>query len=159
LKKDITNIIQENMGIYGTNINVARAFATYIDGLKPVHRKSLYTMNDLKMFPNSPHRKAAVVVGTALAKYYCHGDTSIYDATIFMSQDFSQRIPYVDVNGNNGAVTGDLHAHMRYVEVKLSEYGYNVFLDKEYLEWILPVSIPKSSINSVKKVIVFKYPF
>lgn len=124
------------MGIYGTNINVARAFATYIDGLKPVHRKSLYTMNDLKMFPNSPHRKAAVVVGTALAKYYCHGDTSIYDATIFMSQDFSQRIPYVDVNGNNGAVTGDLHAHMRYVEVKLSEYGYNVFLDKEYLECV-----------------------
>lgn len=99
---------------YAMSVITQRALPDIRDGLKPVHRRILYAMNELNNFPDKPHKKSARIVGDTLGKYHPHGDTSIYDAMVRMSQDFSLRMPLVDGHGNFGSIDGDGAAAMRY---------------------------------------------
>src|ERR671938_360592 len=95
---------------------VSRALPDVRDGLKPVHRRVLYAMNELGLLPGRPYKKSATVVGDVLGKYHPHGDTSVYDALVRMVQDFSLRYPLVDGQGNFGSIDGDPAAAYRYTE-------------------------------------------
>ncbi|MCK4271955.1 DNA gyrase subunit A, partial [bacterium] len=114
---------------YSMSVIVSRALPDVRDGLKPVHRRILYAMDDLGMAANRPHKKSARVVGEVLGKYHPHGDTAVYDAMVRMVQDFSLRYPLVDGQGNFGSVDGDSAAAMRYTEVRLSKVGEQMLAD------------------------------
>src|ERR1043166_7086426 len=103
---------------YAMSVIVGRAIPDVRDGLKPVHRRILYTMDEMGMVPNKPFKKSARVVGDVLGKYHPHGDLAVYDALVRMVQDFSLRYPLVDGQGNFGSVDGDSPAAMRYTEVR-----------------------------------------
>jgi DNA gyrase subunit A len=111
------------------SVIVSRALPDVRDGLKPVHRRILYAMDDLGMAANRPHKKSARVVGEVLGKYHPHGDTAVYDAMVRMVQGFSLRYPLVDGQGNFGSVDGDSAAAMRYTEVRLSKVGEQMLVD------------------------------
>ena len=100
---------------------VNRALPDVRDGLKPVHRRILYAMNELGVTPDKPYRKCARIVGDVLGKYHPHGDSSVYDAMVRLAQDFSIRYPLVDGQGNFGSVDGDGAAAMRYTEARMSQ--------------------------------------
>lgn len=106
---------------YAMSVIVGRALPDVRDGLKPVHRRILYTMSDLGLTPDGPHKKSARIVGECLGKYHPHGDKAVYDALVRMAQDFSLRYPLVNGQGNFGSLDGDSQAAMRYTEAKLSE--------------------------------------
>ena len=106
---------------YAMSVIVSRALPDVRDGLKPVHRRILYAMNDMGLRPSGPHRKSARIVGEVLGKYHPHGDTSVYDAMVRMAQDFSMRYPLVDGQGNFGSVDNDPPAAMRYTEARLAQ--------------------------------------
>ena len=106
---------------YAMSVIVARALPDARDGLKPVHRRILYSMHENGYDWNKPYRKSARIVGDVIGKYHPHGDQSIYDALVRMAQDFSMRVPLVDGQGNFGSVDGDPPAAMRYTEVRLAE--------------------------------------
>ena len=114
---------------YSMSVIVSRALPDVRDGLKPVHRRILYAMDDLGMAANRPHKKSARVVGEVLGKYHPHGDTAVYDAMVRMVQEFSLRYPLVDGQGNFGSVDGDSAAAMRYTEVRLSKVGEQMLVD------------------------------
>ena len=99
---------------YAMSVIVGRALPDVRDGLKPVHRRILYAMQELGLEPNKGYRKCARIVGEVLGKYHPHGDTSVYDALVRMAQDFSMRYMLVDGHGNFGSVDGDSAAAMRY---------------------------------------------
>ena len=101
---------------YAMSVIVSRALPDVRDGLKPVHRRILYSMIENGYTPDKPYRKSARVVGDVIGKYHPHGDQSIYDALVRMAQDFSMRLPLVDGQGNFGSVDGDPAAAMRYTE-------------------------------------------
>jgi DNA gyrase, A subunit len=105
---------------YAMSVIVGRALPDVRDGLKPVHRRILYAMNELGLTPDKPYRKSARIVGDVLGKYHPHGDAAVYDAMVRMSQDFSIRYPLVDGHGNMGSIDGDPPAAMRYTEARLS---------------------------------------
>src|SRR5579863_5601457 len=105
---------------YAMSVIVARALPDVRDGLKPVHRRVLYGMNELGMGPNRPYKKSARVVGEVLGKYHPHGDTAVYDTIVRMAQDFSMRHPLVQGQGNFGSVDGDPPAAMRYTEARMT---------------------------------------
>ena len=105
---------------YSMSVIVARALPDVRDGLKPVHRRVLYGMNELGLAANRSYKKSARVVGEVLGKYHPHGDTAVYDTIVRMAQDFSMRYMLVDGQGNFGSVDGDSPAAMRYTEVRLS---------------------------------------
>src|SRR3954464_5521446 len=92
---------------YAMSVIVGRAIPDARDGLKPVHRRILYAMHEMKLFPSQAYRKCAKVVGEVLGRFHPHGDTSVYDALVRMAQDFSMRMPLVDGQGNFGSVEGD----------------------------------------------------
>lgn len=92
---------------YSMSVIVARALPDVRDGLKPVHRRILYAMNEAGITPNKPHKKSAWTVGEVMGKYHPHGDSSIYDAMVRMAQDFSMRLPLIDGHGNFGSIDGD----------------------------------------------------
>src|SRR6202045_3130406 len=104
---------------YAMSVIVGRALPDVRDGLKPVHRRVLYAMNELGLVPGRPYKKSATVVGDVLGKYHPHGDQSVYDALVRMVQDFSLRYPLVDGQGNFGSVDGDPAAAYRYTESRL----------------------------------------
>ena len=104
---------------YAMSVIRSRALPDVRDGLKPVHRRILYAMNELNLQPSGPHRKCARVVGEVLGKYHPHGDSSVYDALVRMAQDFSLRAPLVDGHGNFGSIDPDPAAAMRYTECKV----------------------------------------
>jgi DNA gyrase subunit A len=106
---------------YAMSVIVGRALPDVRDGLKPVHRRILYTMRELGNDWNKPYKKAARIVGDVMGKYHPHGDTAIYDALVRMVQDFSLRYPLIDGQGNFGSVDGDSPAAMRYTEVRLAK--------------------------------------
>ncbi|MGV2393355.1 UNVERIFIED_CONTAM: DNA gyrase subunit A [Campylobacter lari] len=106
---------------YAMSVIVSRALPDARDGLKPVHRRILYDMNELKIDSSSQHRKSARIVGDVLGKYHPHGDSSVYEAMVRMAQDFSMRYPLVDGHGNFGSIDGDEAAAMRYTEARLSK--------------------------------------
>ena len=106
---------------YAMSVIIARALPDARDGLKPVQRRILYGMNELKIFSNVQHKKSARIVGDVMGKYHPHGDSSIYEAMVRMAQDFSYRYPLVDGHGNFGNIDGDGAAAMRYTETRLSK--------------------------------------
>jgi len=132
-KKIIDVNIEEEMKTsyldYAMSVIVSRALPDVRDGLKPVHRRILYAMNELGMTPEKQYRKSARVVGDVLGKYHPHSDTSVYDAMVRLAQDFNTRYPLVDGHGNFGSVDGDSPAAMRYTEVKMTKLTLEMLRD------------------------------
>lgn len=114
---------------YAMSVIVSRALPDVRDGLKPVHRRILYAMNDLNMTPDKAYRKSARLVGDVLGKYHPHGDSSVYDAMVRLAQDFSSRYPLVDGHGNFGSIDGDSAAAMRYTEAKMTKLAMEMLRD------------------------------
>ena len=106
---------------YAMSVIVGRALPDVRDGLKPVHRRILYSLQELGLYPDKGYRKCARIVGDVLGKYHPHGDSSVYDALVRMAQDFSMRYMLVDGHGNFGSVDGDSPAAMRYTEAKMNK--------------------------------------
>ncbi len=114
---------------YSMSVIVARALPDVRDGLKPVHRRVLYAMNDMGLLPDRPYKKSARIVGEVLGKYHPHGDSAVYDSMVRMVQSFSLRYPLVDGQGNFGSVDGDSPAAMRYTEAKLEKISLEILRD------------------------------
>lgn len=117
---------------YSMSVICNRALPDIRDGLKPIHRRIIFTMREIKLFPNTPFKKSAKVVGEVIAKYHPHGDASVYGTLVRMAQDFSYRYPFVIPQGNFGSIDGDSPAAMRYTEVKMSHYALSLTQDIEY---------------------------
>ncbi|HHU76869.1 MAG TPA: DNA gyrase subunit A [Firmicutes bacterium] len=122
---------------YAMSVIVSRALPDVRDGLKPVHRRILYAMQDLGLTPDKSHKKSARLVGEVLGKYHPHGDTAVYDAMVRMAQDFNSRYPLVDGQGNYGSMDGDAAAAMRYTETRLTPLAMEMLrdLDKETVDF------------------------
>src|SRR5271155_3477636 len=127
----ITDEMKRSYLDYAMSVIVARALPDVRDGLKPVHRRILYSMHETGYHWNRPHRKSARVVGDVIGKYHPHGDQSVYDALVRMVQDFSMRVPLIDGQGNFGSVDGDPPAAMRYTEVRLQKIADALLHDLE----------------------------
>ncbi len=121
LEMDIKSEVEKDFLEYSMSVIVSRALPDLKDGLKPVHRRIIYAMNDLKITSDTPHKKSARIVGEVIGKYHPHGDSSVYEAMVRMSQDFSYRYPLVEGHGNFGSIDGDGAAAMRYTEARLSK--------------------------------------
>lgn len=157
--EDIVDVIGNNMVIYSSEVNMQRALPDSRDGLKPVNRRTLYSMWELGILSNKPHKKSARIVGDTMGKYHPHGDASIYEALVMLTQPFSMNLILVDGHGNFGNLSGDPAAAMRYTEARLSKYGellvrelddYHMVsnFDEEELEpLVLPVPLPIAIIN------------
>ena len=153
---------------YAMSVIVARALPDVRDGLKPVHRRILYAMNDMGVRPNTPYRKSARIVGEVMGKYHPHGDASIYDAMVRMAQDFSMRYPLVDGQGNFGSVDNDPPAAMRYTEARLAKIAEEMLVDieKETVDFmpnfddslqeprVLPARLPNLLLNGSSGIAV-----
>jgi DNA gyrase subunit A len=153
--------IRESFINYSMSVIVARALPDVRDGLKPVHRRVLYAMNELGLVPGRPYKKSATVVGDVLGKYHPHGDSSVYDALVRMVQDFSLRYPLVDGQGNFGSVDGDPPAAYRYTEARLTRVAMEMLadIDKNTVDFapnfddrlqepkVLPSGIPNLVVN------------
>ena len=153
---------------YSMSVIVGRALPDVRDGLKPVHRRILYAMNDLGIPYNRPHKKSARIVGEVLGKYHPHGDTAAYDAMVRLAQPFSLRYPLVDGQGNFGSVDGDPAAAMRYTEARLTKLSADLLadLDKETVDFtdnfdgslkepvVLPSKFPNLLVNGSSGIAV-----
>ncbi len=118
-----TESLSEKYLAYALSTIMSRSLPDVRDGLKPVHRRLLYAMRQLKLDPSSGYKKCARVVGDVIGKYHPHGDQSVYDAMVRLAQDFSVRYPLIDGQGNFGNVDGDNAAAMRYTEARLTEFA------------------------------------
>ncbi|MFA5542715.1 MAG: DNA topoisomerase IV subunit A [Bacilli bacterium] len=161
LVENLENIVGERFGRYSKYIIQDRALPDARDGLKPVQRRILYAMYKLGMFSNKPYKKSARIVGEVIGKYHPHGDTSVYDAMVRLSQNFKSLLPLIDMHGNNGSLDGDPAAAMRYTEARLSKYaeyllqdinkktvGFIPNFDDEELEpTVLPAKYPNLLVN------------
>ena len=134
---DIEHELKNSFISYAMAVIVSRALPDVRDGLKPVHRRILYSMTELGMTPDKPFRKSARIVGDVLGKYHPHGDTAVYDAMVRLAQDFSMRYPLVEGQGNFGSVDGDSPAAMRYTEARLSKMAADLTadLDKQTVDF------------------------
>ena len=123
---------------YSMSVIIGRALPDARDGLKPVHRRILYAMNDLAISSRSPYKKSARIVGDVIGKYHPHGDTAVYDALVRMAQPFSMRIPIVDGQGNFGSIDGDSAAAMRYTEARMTPLAEELLrdLDKDTVDFV-----------------------
>jgi len=123
---------------YAMSVIVSRALPDVRDGLKPVHRRILYSLYELGMTPNKPHKKSARIVGEVLGKYHPHGDAAVYDSMVRMAQDFSFRYPLIDGHGNFGSIDGDSAAAMRYTEARMSKITTELLrdIDKETVDFM-----------------------
>jgi len=153
---------------YSMSVIVQRALPDVRDGLKPVHRRILYSMHESGITSGKPHKKSARVVGDVLGKYHPHGDTAVYDALVRMTQDFSLRYPLIDGQGNFGSIDGDNPAAMRYTETRLAKIANEMIMDidKETVEFtpnydasldeptILPAKLPNLLINGSSGIAV-----
>ena len=153
---------------YAMSVIVGRALPDLRDGLKPVHRRVLFAMNELNNDWNKPYKKSARVVGDVIGKYHPHGDSAVYDTIVRMAQSFSLRYPLVDGQGNFGSVDGDSAAAMRYTEIRMSKIAHALLadLDKETVdfvpnydesEWIpevLPTRVPNLLVNGSSGIAV-----
>ena len=120
LPVDISSEMKKCYMEYSMSVIVGRALPDIRDGLKPVHRRILYSMHSLSLYPDKPYRKSAKIVGDVLANFHPHGDAPVYDALVRMAQDFSMRSPLVNGHGNFGSIDGDSAAAMRYTEAKMN---------------------------------------
>ncbi len=165
---DIQDEMKKSYIDYAMSVIVSRALPDVKDGLKPVHRRILYAMQQLANTPNHPHKKSARIVGEVLGRYHPHGDTAVYDAMVRMAQDFSIRYPLVDGHGNFGSMDGDAPAAMRYTEVRLSQIAMEMLadIDKDTVDFapnfdettkepvLLPSKIPNLLINGSSGIAV-----
>jgi len=165
---DIDHEMQEAYLDYAMSVIVARALPDVRDGLKPVHRRILYAMHDMRLHPDQPYRKSARIVGEVLGKYHPHGDTAVYDSMARMAQDFSMRYPLVDGQGNFGSVDGDGPAAMRYTEARLAPIALEALtdIDKETVNFVdnfdgtlqeptvLPAALPNLLVNGASGIAV-----
>ncbi len=133
----ITDEMRRSYLDYAMSVIVSRALPDARDGLKPVHRRILYSMHENGYEWNKPYRKSARVVGDVIGKYHPHGDQSVYDALVRMAQDFSMRVELIDGQGNFGSVDGDPPAAMRYTEVRLEKIADQLVsdLDKQTVDF------------------------
>ena len=129
VKVEVESEIKKSFIAYAMAVNVSRAMPDVRDGLKPVHRRILYSMNELNLTSDKPYRKCALIVGDVLGKYHPHGDSSVYDALVRLAQDFSIRCPLIDGHGNFGSVDGDPAAAYRYTEARLSKIANEMIRD------------------------------
>jgi DNA gyrase subunit A len=120
-QRNIVEEIEQDFIDYSMSVIVSRALPDLRDGLKPVHRRILYTMYEDGLTPDKAFRKSATTVGSVLGKYHPHGDSSVYDAMVRMAQDFSYRYVLVEGHGNFGSIDGDSAAAYRYTEARLSK--------------------------------------
>ena len=146
---------------YAMAVNVSRAIPDVRDGLKPVHRRILYSMNEIGLTPDKAYKKCATIVGDVLGKYHPHGDSSVYDALVRLAQNFSINLPLVDGHGNFGSVDGDPPAAYRYTEARMSKLALEMLrdIDKETVDFypnfddtrmqptVLPARIPNLLVN------------
>ncbi len=153
---------------YAMSVIVGRALPDVRDGLKPVHRRVLYAMNQLGNDWNKPHKKSARVVGDVIGKYHPHGESAVYDTIVRMAQSFSMRYLLVDGQGNFGSVDGDAAAAMRYTEVRMSKFAHTLLadLEKETVDWVpnyddtemvptvLPTQVPHLLVNGSSGIAV-----
>lgn len=135
---DIENEMKKSYLDYSMSVIVGRALPDVRDGLKPVHRRILYTLYENGIFPDKPYRKSADTVGSVLGRYHPHGDASVYDALVRMAQDFSLRYPLIDGHGNFGSVDGDPAAAYRYTEAKMSKVAMGLVqdIDKDTIDYV-----------------------
>ncbi len=168
LEKTMEDVMHESMIPYSEHVILDRALPRVEDGLKPVQRRILYTMNELGITPDKPYRKSARVVGDCLGKYHPHGDTSIYQAMVRMAQPFSMGACLVDGHGNFGSIDGDGAAAMRYTEVRMTPLALELLrdLDKNTVRWspnfddtrmepdILPGRFPNLLVNGATGIAV-----
>lgn len=129
VKVEVESEIKKSFIAYAMAVNVSRAIPDVRDGLKPVHRRILYSMNELNLTSDKPYRKCALIVGDVLGKYHPHGDSSVYYALVRLAQDFSIRCPLIDGHGNFGSVDGDPAAAYRYTEARLSKIANEMIRD------------------------------
>jgi len=129
LQRNIVDEVNESFLTYSMSVIVARALPDLRDGLKPVHRRILYTMYEDGLTPDKPFKKSATTVGAVLGKYHPHGDSSVYDAMVRMAQDFNYRYVLVDGHGNFGSIDGDSAAAYRYTEARLSKLSLELLRD------------------------------
>ena len=128
INENIENVISQKYLAYAISTIVSRSLPDVRDGLKPVHRRIIYSMYQLKLFNSSSYKKSARIVGDVMGKFHPHGDQAIYDSLVRMAQDFSTRIKLIDGQGNFGNIDGDNPAAMRYTEARLERYS-NYFFD------------------------------
>jgi len=153
---------------YAMSVIIGRALPDVRDGLKPVHRRVLFAMHELKNDWNKPYKKSARIVGDVIGKYHPHGDSAVYDAIVRMAQGFSLRYPMVDGQGNFGSIDGDPPAAMRYTEVRMAKMAHEMLadLEKETVDWVdnydesltepsvLPAKLPSLLINGSSGIAV-----
>ncbi len=166
--REIVTEMKESYISYAMSVIMARALPDVRDGLKPVHRRILFAMNELGLSASAKTRKSALVVGDVLGKYHPHGDMSVYDAMVGMAQDFGIRYPLVVGQGNFGTIDGDNAAAMRYTEAKMSKLAGEMMrdLDKETVDWrgnydqtrkepiVLPAVVPNLLLNGTLGIAV-----
>ncbi len=166
--RPIEDELRQSFINYSMSVIVSRALPDVRDGLKPVHRRILYAMNELGLVPGRPYKKSATVVGDVLGKYHPHGDSSVYDALVRMVQDFSLRYPLVDGQGNFGSVDGDPAAAYRYTEARLTRIAITMLedIDKNTVDYqpnfddrlleptVLPSKIPNLLVNGSSGIAV-----
>ena len=169
VKIDLDQEMKKSFIAYAMAVNVSRAIPDVRDGLNPVHRRILYSMSELNLTCDKPFRKCALIVGDVLGKYHPHGDSSIYEALVVMSQDFKKGMPLIDGHGNFGNIEGDGAAAMRYTEARLQKVTQEAFLadlDKDVVDFVpnfdetekepsvLPVKIPNLLVNGSEGIAV-----
>ena len=169
IKTEYSEIMQKSYIDYAMSVIVARALPDVRDGLKPVQRRVLYDMHELGIRFDKPYRKSARIVGDTMGKYHPHGDSSIYDALVVMTQDFKKGVPLVDGHGNFGNIEGDGAAAMRYTEARLQKITQEAFLsdlDKDVVDFlpnfdetekepsVLPAKIPNLLVNGAEGIAV-----
>lgn len=168
VKKNINKEMENSFLDYAMSVIVSRALPDVRDGLKPVHRRILYAMNELNNTPDKPYKKSARIVGDVIGKYHPHGDSSVYEAMVRMAQDFSYRNELVDGHGNFGSLDGDGAAAMRYTEARMSKIAVELLKDinKDTIDFIenydgsetepavLPAKFPNLLVNGASGIAV-----
>ena len=165
---NLSNVMQTSFLDYAMSVIVSRALPDVRDGLKPVHRRILFAMNELGVYSDKPHKKSARIVGDVIGKYHPHGDTAVYEAMVRMAQDFSYRYPLVDGHGNFGSIDGDGAAAQRYTEARMSKLAGEMLrdLNKNTVDFvdnydgsekepaILPARFPNLLVNGASGIAV-----
>ena len=169
IRTEYSEIMQKSYIDYAMSVIIARALPDVRDGLKPVQRRTLYDMHELGIRYDKPYRKSARIVGDTMGKYHPHGDSSIYESLVVMSQNFKKGEPLVDGHGNFGSIEGDGAAAMRYTEARLQKLTQEAFLtdlDKNVVDFqpnfdetekepeVLPARIPNLLINGAEGIAV-----
>lgn len=168
IQTEYSEEMQRSYMNYSMSVITARAIPDARDGLKPVQRRVLYDMSELRIHHDKPHRKSARIVGDTMGKYHPHGDSSIYETLVVMSQEFKKGMPLVDGHGNFGSIEGDGAAAMRYTEARLEKFAEEVYLkdldktvnfvpnydETEKEPEVLPVRVPNLLINGAEGIAV-----